>query len=216
MIKLNFPRLGASLLVFALSLNFNSNQAQAQTCATPPSCASLGYLFTEAGCQDAFLLRCPFDTTKVYCTKIKCPIGAYAYTDGSCSSSLDSTKTTVGIVFDPINRMAWQHGSSLTGLSGINVVTWDQAKNNPCSESISGIALGNSRLGTKVELETWAAAFPASKGPNAPAVTQTVWTASENDASTAWVYKVTIGKQIDAKKAIDKNTKQGLFCVEKY
>lgn len=215
MIKINPSKLGASLLFLAISLNCNSSHAQ--TCVTPPTCEKLGYIFSESNCNDAFLLRCPFDTNKVYCTKLKCNIGDILYTDGTCSKKNDETKTYAGIIFDPVNRVAWHVASSFSGIAASPVggkLTWNEAK-LACEEKIMGITMSNHRLGTKTEVETWVAAFPASRGP-APTVAQNIWTASENDASTAWAYKVTIGNQIDEKKIFDKSTKLGVFCVKDY
>lgn len=139
------------------------------------------------------------------------------YTDGTCSKTNDETKTYAGIVFDPINRVAWHVASSFSGFpaspAGGNL-TWNEAK-LACEEKIMGITMENHRLGTRTELETWAAAFPISKGP-APETKQTVWTASENDASTAWAYIVSIGKKIDEKKTSNKENKHGVFCVKDY
>lgn len=36
-------------------------------CATPPSCASLGYTKTAAQCRNAYSIKCPFDNTKYFC-----------------------------------------------------------------------------------------------------------------------------------------------------
>ena len=36
-------------------------------CATPPTCAELGYTQSETDCAGQFMLKCPFDETKVFC-----------------------------------------------------------------------------------------------------------------------------------------------------
>ena len=39
----------------------------AQTCIKTPSCADLGYTKTTTACTGKTILKCPLDTTKVYC-----------------------------------------------------------------------------------------------------------------------------------------------------
>ncbi len=58
--------LGATLL---LTTAFSVTEGMAQTCAIPPTCESLGYTMSEADCEGA-VIKCPFDTTKVYCPKL--------------------------------------------------------------------------------------------------------------------------------------------------
>ena len=41
---------------------------QAQTCATQPTCAELGYTLTSTTDCIGTVLKCPFDKTKYYCT----------------------------------------------------------------------------------------------------------------------------------------------------
>ena len=43
--------------------------AQAQTCATQPTCADLGYTSTATSDCIGTVLKCPFDTSKIYCAK---------------------------------------------------------------------------------------------------------------------------------------------------
>ena len=58
--------LGASLALAAFSF-ITPSQVQAQTCVTPPTCDSLGYNKTTADCEGKTILKCPFDTSQVYC-----------------------------------------------------------------------------------------------------------------------------------------------------
>ena len=58
--------IGATLL---LTTAFSGAEVKAQTCAIPPTCDSLGYTMSEADCDGA-VIKCPFDTTKVYCPKL--------------------------------------------------------------------------------------------------------------------------------------------------
>ena len=53
------------ILITAAAL-FSASVALAQTCATAPSCATLGYTQSASACSGKSL-KCPFDTTKVMC-----------------------------------------------------------------------------------------------------------------------------------------------------
>lgn len=59
-------KFGASLFALAFSL-VGADEAWAQTCVPPPSCNTLGFTKTAADCAGKTILKCPFDTTKVYC-----------------------------------------------------------------------------------------------------------------------------------------------------
>ena len=109
-------------------------------CIPPPDCASIGYI--ETSC-DGDSLKCPFDTTKLYCPPCdssfkysctgdniknpvgnacnnkyahceciagatftngecvcttECVVGAIYYSDNTCNTCLDNTKTPIGVV----------------------------------------------------------------------------------------------------------------------
>lgn len=95
----------------ALLCGLGSSEVQADmTCTKAPDCASLGYNQTEAECASKPSLKCPFDTSKYYCKQTPvvegCTVGSYLYTDRSCSSTLDKSRTLVGMVFDPVKKLA--------------------------------------------------------------------------------------------------------------
>ena len=46
----------------------SAQAADNYTCATPPSCATLGYTLTSTSNCIGAVLRCPFDTSRLYCT----------------------------------------------------------------------------------------------------------------------------------------------------
>ena len=114
-----------------------SNDALAQSCIPVPDCAAMGY--TETSCSGNFL-RCPFDTTKMACISSQsgganCRIGDIYYTDKTCSSSYNSSKTVAGIVVEdgklimskPV-KMTWASNTN-TDVSGItNITSSDTAK----------------------------------------------------------------------------------------
>ena len=87
------------LLVLGLLI---THDAMAQSCIAVPDCAAMGY--TETSCEGDFL-RCPFDTTKMACLSSQsgganCRIGDIYYTDKTCSSTYNSSKTVAGIVVE--------------------------------------------------------------------------------------------------------------------
>lgn len=104
---------GVSLALVTFSF---INDVSAQTCATPPTCESLGYEFSAADCADRPALKCPFDTSKIYCLTQKeaseagicMNIGDVLYSDKTCSSydNLVKGKTPIAIVVDPDLRLA--------------------------------------------------------------------------------------------------------------
>ena len=77
--------------------------AAAQTCATPPSCETLGFTKSETDCEGLEALKCPFDQSKLYCPQgggnmSAAAPGAILYSDGTISDSVIASKTPVGIV----------------------------------------------------------------------------------------------------------------------
>jgi len=114
------------------------NDALAQSCMPVPDCAAMGY--TETSCEGDFL-RCPFDTTKMACVVKKttgastgCEVGMIYYSDGTCSSLYNATKSIAGIVVEKDRLvMSVSHGStiwagSFVDVEDINVTSTDAAK----------------------------------------------------------------------------------------
>ena len=62
-------------LIYTLGLSIllggTADAAESYTCATPPSCDSLGYTLTSTANCVGTVLKCPFDTSKYYCTQKK-------------------------------------------------------------------------------------------------------------------------------------------------
>ena len=70
---------------------------QAQTCATQPTCAELGYTLTSTSSCIGTVLKCPFDKTKYYCTQ-KTEVTAAVMPDYSKSITLGTgTNYTLGL-----------------------------------------------------------------------------------------------------------------------
>ena len=91
---------GAALLLGA----YTATAAEDYTCATPPTCAELGYNQYSSSCTNS--VKCPFDTTKVKCIPETPQVGHILYSDGTTSSTYNSSKTAVGVVIDTERRYA--------------------------------------------------------------------------------------------------------------
>lgn len=55
-------RSGSAILAFSCLI---STSVSAQTCATPPSCEELGYVYSSSDCTDG--LSCPFNLSQKWC-----------------------------------------------------------------------------------------------------------------------------------------------------
>ena len=105
--------LGASFLTIAFSFIGNTS-ALAQTCATPPTCESLGYIFTASQCTGRTVLKCPLDTSKIFCVSAAeageitdcANVGDILYSDMTCSTTPISGKVAIGVVASPIRGLA--------------------------------------------------------------------------------------------------------------
>lgn len=102
---------------FVLAL-MSSSALWAQNCATPPTCESLGYTKTLQDCSGLNSLKCPFDTSKVYCTTYNdldpLAVGDFVYEDLSTSrperyqTELAKGKKLRGVVVNTNKRIAVQ------------------------------------------------------------------------------------------------------------
>lgn len=62
-----------TMLVLSVSPFFNAIAAENYTCVTNPNanyCSDNGFTMSEADCVGKTVLRCPFDLSKVYCSKV--------------------------------------------------------------------------------------------------------------------------------------------------
>ena len=112
-------------MTIAFSLCYITN-SYAQSCVTLPTCETLGYKDTADKCDGDAMVKCPFDTSKVFCraypkpktTKVCDTIGDVLYDDKSCAvdiNNLDPNRTPIGVVFDVSRKLAisLEQGSSL-------------------------------------------------------------------------------------------------------
>ncbi len=90
-------------------------------CTTPETnCTTLGYTQTTSDCDGVASIKCPYDTSKVFClreeeqeekplTKTCDTIGDVLYGDGTCAVSAENLAPNlkpIGVVFDTANRLA--------------------------------------------------------------------------------------------------------------
>ena len=87
--------------------------ARAQSCTAAPSCESLGFGQKVTDCAKRPVLKCPFDTSKVFCGvyadeegKTLGELGDYLFSDKTFSSTLVSGKTPIAIIIEPRKRIA--------------------------------------------------------------------------------------------------------------
>ena len=97
----------------AFGLILSVTNSYAIECTPTPDCATLGYTKTASDCSGVASIKCPFDTSKLFCEekilKTCDSVGDVLYGDGTCAISpdkLDSSRTPIGIVFDTSHRLA--------------------------------------------------------------------------------------------------------------
>ena len=96
---MNFKTNMTTSTLLAAGFSLLAGSAAAQTCVAN-NCATLGFTKSEDNCEGD-IIRCPFDTSKVFCKekKVYAPKpGDILYSDGTISDSVIASKTPVGIV----------------------------------------------------------------------------------------------------------------------
>ena len=89
-----------------------STQSFASNCSLAPDCASLGYTKSSSDCNGLDTIKCPFNTSKVFCLgeadkeEQGTSAGQILYGDGTVSTTIVSGKKPIGVVFDMANRLA--------------------------------------------------------------------------------------------------------------
>ncbi|MBS4772835.1 MAG: tail fiber protein [Proteobacteria bacterium] len=101
MYKLKFIILSLGCLLLA-------PKVYAQTCATAPSCAALGYTQTAAECSGKAMVKCPFDNAQVFCGVSKsCNDLGYTMTAAQCTGrkTIPCPYDTTKVVCDASNMV---------------------------------------------------------------------------------------------------------------
>ena len=93
-------------LLLGTSLIVASSAYAAFDCTKIPTCADLGFTMSATDCAGKNMLKCPFDTDKVFCGG--CKVGAVLCDDLQCydADNIPSDKTPIAVVFDSANRLA--------------------------------------------------------------------------------------------------------------
>lgn len=144
--------IGAMLL---LTTAFSAFSANAQTCAVPPTCESLGYDKSADECSGLAQLKCPFDQSKYFCTAYRnagegepIAVGDIAYSDGTYSAVPIPSKIPVGVVYSTSGQIVALSPQKTSGIDcSYNV------KGTECS-SYTANNKGEWTNPTKEELET--------------------------------------------------------------
>ncbi len=88
-------KLSLALMAAGFSVSFS---AYASAACVTGDCAAMGYNKTESACSGD-IIRCPFDTSKVFCKeKPNIKIGMIYYSDGTFSNDIIAAKTPIGVV----------------------------------------------------------------------------------------------------------------------
>ena len=69
-----------------------------QASCVPANCNTLGYTKSASDCDGSDMIKCPFDTDKVWCMDVEPKTGMILYSDGTVSENVVSSKTAVGVV----------------------------------------------------------------------------------------------------------------------
>ena len=179
------------LLLSFIGLAWGGTNAFA-ACTSNPDCATLGYTMTTTECSGLPTIKCPFDTSKIFCDKvlpITCTVGSAIYGDGKCYDiySAPSNVKPVGVVFDATKRLAialnavkkdgsagaegmqWMStGCDLTGLSNCSnyKTCWTDGSTNmlSLSKKCTGSCTCNAINAAKLYQPTGCSATFCSKG----------------------------------------------------
>ena len=117
--------------LLAAGFSLLAGSAAAQTCVAN-NCAALGFTKSASNCEGD-IIRCPFDTSKVFCKEKEVYVmeaGDILYSDKTTSHYYtDNNKTPIGVVVDPSRRLAM----------ALNCTLKQWANNGYNKNNISGI-----------------------------------------------------------------------------
>ncbi len=152
-------KLSLNLLAAGFSLTYLA--ASAQAACVSSDCSALGYNKSESACSGD-IIRCPFDTSKVFCKENKIQVGSILYSDKTVSLEKISGKTPIGIVFDGKNRRA-------IALTEFRKIAWaDSSKSNydipdlPNYSNYSDVSDYNGKSNTQIIINQCGSACPAA------------------------------------------------------
>ena len=127
---------------------------QAQTCATQPTCAELGYTLTSTTDCIGTVLKCPFDKTKYYCT-----------TKTEALSKLSADIVTAAMP-DYSKQLSRSNNTTYTAATNGFIVGYDRYMGNGYTSGINIAINGvNVRINpdqTQSSINSWS--YPVKKG----------------------------------------------------
>ena len=204
-LALNRKRMGLNKTLCLLTLfTLLPTLAHAETCTATPDCKSLGY--TETSCPDGGGVKCPWNTSLMYCPQCKqkdicqsCYVGWILNSDMTCSQNKTSGETPIGVVANQTITMVGTTikcqgvAVALSDLSG--KMTWSNANSNISNYSAGGMT--GWRLPIKDELlAVYGNKSAVSSGLTAAGGTQFTsdyyWSSSANPSNTNYHWGVNL------------------------
>lgn len=125
-------------LLITLSL-LMANNAYADTCIPKPDCAAMGY--TATSCSGGSL-KCPFDTSKMFCTAnlpsaVECDVGMIYYSNGKCYSEYSTSYgVPLGVVVVADTLVMSNPGQYVSGWTKITLNTY-HSSGYSCNTNVS-------------------------------------------------------------------------------
>lgn len=121
------------------------------------NCTVMGYTYTTSKCSGKAMVKCPFDSSKVWChmaTPKTCEVGDIVFSDNYCYSDLDNLPnglTPRAVVFDTTNKLAIELKTNTSGYKYMTpeaqLVNVDTGRDlGHCKNGLTG----NTVLGCKV------------------------------------------------------------------
>ena len=127
------------LLTLLIGISTYPISARALDCTATPDCATLGYTLSAADCTDKPTVKCPTDTSKVFCKKgpdVACAYATILGDDGLCYETLPDGVNPIGIVFDATNKLAIAlteiKKDSTAGKGGFDIDAWNISDIESC------------------------------------------------------------------------------------
>lgn len=106
---MNFKMNMITSTLLAAGFSLLAGSAAAQTCVAN-NCAALGFTKSASNCEGD-IIRCPFDTSKVFCKEKEVYVmeaGDILYSDKTTSHYYtDNNKTPIGVVVDPQPQISY-------------------------------------------------------------------------------------------------------------
>lgn len=201
---------GASLFALAFSLGA-SLPAAAQTCVPPPSCDTLGFTKTAADCAGKTILKCPFDTTKVYCPGVEEQTKMYALGDTYYADGVAIGKV---IKLDCATGDTCSHG--IVSTVGTRIGTFLEASQGCSSMTAGGLSWYMPDVNAVVAISKYIGSFSSIWGNSgdcmSPNGSSSVVGCSDSDGTNPGCYGP-YGSYYNCSYETLNNFRKGYYCV---